>query len=672
MVVSTTASSADADSQQTPFVSEKTEDDNANANGQDRKGGPNQAGGGGEGKEIEGRPTPGNARASTSAAQAHDETHSQLYSKVQKATEKYRAMTVPEMVSERGDRIIVIQPGSHLLRIGVASAPEDVVEVPNCVAYRSARTREAGQSPSKRQRVGEEGRVREVEDDPGARDVGCREIETLLGLSRASRKSGKVVEAPVLTRHEALPAAPKKEGDSGETTKLYGADALEGAKGGGYDLHFCIRAGHLRHDEVPSVEMAKQRCADLWSWVVHTRLKISKEDIGSYSCLLVTPSVTTKREVRDLVDVVLRDMGMREIAVHNESVAAIFTHACPVACVVNVDTDVTTVTCLEDGMCLANSKVVLPYGRLDVYRLLRMMLQTQGCWPYRSQGQITGCQNGERYGGLGHHTIEEYQGLERIYRECCEYVTEEDKAVSVAVGDEEAPLREISRKVDLLAEGHRHSLALGSEAKIAPLGLYFPRAFGLTRGERARRWGTHDPLVMEDNAVDQFMLDAYVNRDFGNVVKKQYLQPEHKDTEALAVGPPGETGGCAIGIDTAVVRSILDNEKPELKTRLFNNIVFVGDLSCEVRGCIDTLEARVLARIPQSESTINTVNVAKPKVSSGESVFRGGALLGILDFLQENWIQRKEWLSGGTHPGQAKRLTRMNKLSLQTLWHGAY
>ena len=98
----------------------------------------------------------------------------------------------------------------------------------------------------------------------------------------------------------------------------------------------------------------------------------------------------------------------------------------------------------------------------------------------------------------------------------------------------------------------------------------------------------------------------------------------------------------------------------------------VGDLSCEVRGCIDTLEARVLARIPQSESTINTVNVAKPKVSSGESVFRGGALLGILDFLQENWIQRKEWLSGGTHPGQAKRLTRMNKLSLQTLWHGAY
>ena len=56
----------------------------------------------------------------------------------------------------------------------------------------------------------------------------------------------------------------------------------------------------------------------------------------------------------------------------------------------------------------------------------------------------------------------------------------------------------------------------------------------------ARRWGTHDPLVMEDNAVDQFMLDAYVNRDLGNVVKKQYLQPEHKDTEALAVGPPGQ------------------------------------------------------------------------------------------------------------------------------------
>ena len=99
MVVSTTASSGDADSQQTLSVSEKTEDDNAN--GQDQMT-PNQAGGGGEGKEVESgndRPTPDNARASTSAAQAYDETHSQLYSKVQKATEKYRAMTVPEMVS---------------------------------------------------------------------------------------------------------------------------------------------------------------------------------------------------------------------------------------------------------------------------------------------------------------------------------------------------------------------------------------------------------------------------------------------------------------------------------------------------------------------------------------------------------------------------------------------
>ena len=65
-----------------------------------------------------------------------DATHSELYAKAQQATEKYRAMTIPEMVADRGTRLLVIQPGSETLRVGLASAPERAVEVPNCVAYK--------------------------------------------------------------------------------------------------------------------------------------------------------------------------------------------------------------------------------------------------------------------------------------------------------------------------------------------------------------------------------------------------------------------------------------------------------------------------------------------------------------------------------------------------------
>ena len=120
-----------------------------------------------------------------------DATHSELYAKAQQATEKYRAMTIPEMVADRGTRLLVIQPGSETLRVGLASAPERAVEVPNCVAYKVSSSGVRGEGRSAK-------RPRTESTDPSIMDVGCRKIETALGLSRASRKGGKVVGDPTL------------------------------------------------------------------------------------------------------------------------------------------------------------------------------------------------------------------------------------------------------------------------------------------------------------------------------------------------------------------------------------------------------------------------------------------------------------------------------------------
>ena len=74
-----------------------------------------------------------------------------------------------------------------------------------------------------------------------------------------------------------------------------------------------------------------------------------------------------------------------------------------------------------------------------------------------------------------------------------------------------------------------------------------------------------------------------------------------------------------------------------------------------------------------TNTNTSTVNVVHPKVGDPrETIFRGGALLGVLDWVQENWIQRKEWVAGGVHVGGAKKLSRINKLSLQLLWNGVY
>ncbi|QDZ18570.1 actin-related protein 8 [Chloropicon primus] len=642
------------------------------------QGGPSSKGGG-QGS--------GGAKKRGNQGQGHDETHSALYAKAQKSSEYYRAMTVPDMVAERGEKIIVIHPGSQTLRIGVASTPDQMVEVPNCVAYRRKEGAGAGGSGggrgAKRRRLGEDG-------DSTLADVGRRTIETVLGLSRASRKSGKVVEEPYLKN---------RKGESVEDFQsqgkafLAGSEALEAAKGGGYDLHFCICAGHLHlHDEERARGTSlKERCSDIWSWAIEDRLKIDRKDLPSYSCVLVVSSVMDKREARDLVDVVLRDLEMKEVAVHDEAVAAIFTHACPIACVVNVDTEVTTVQCMEDGMCLSSSKLVLPYGRWDVFRMIKSSLAKHGCWPWSSEGgqRANGCGGVEEpqgYRGLGGNSVAEFEALDRIYSECCKYETEEEVRAnggpgSNGVGNAESSPRVTNRTnvVLRLGQGSGGSqsveVGLGSERFIAPMGLYFPKAFGLSAEEKSRRCEDHTATSADQSSpfgdsVDELMFEALVQReDRFLTASKKMQRPEHK--LSLEMSKPSTE---LPGIDSAIVASILGQEKPELKARLFQNIVLVGDGTCDLPGCVDMLESRVLAGIPHNETTVNTVNVAKPKVSPSESIFKGGALLGILDYIQENWIQRKEWVNGGIHAGtsETKRLYRLNKLTLQTLWHGVY
>ena len=463
---------------------------------------------------------------------------------------------------------------------------------------------------------------------------------------------------------------PPRRPDSDSRRCLVGTEALDAAAAGTHELHFCVRAGHLRHDAgATPITTLKQRCLDAWSYCIHDRLRISRDDVAEYSCLLVVSSVMEKREIRDLVDVVLRDLGVREVAVHNESVAAVFTHACPVACVVNVDTEVTTVQCLEDGMCLSGSRLVLPYGRHDVYRLIRGCLSKKDSWPWRSDdvgpGGMAGC------------GVEEYRALERVHSRCCRFEAEEGPTAATAsdAGQPSAPTGEL----DIAKGGERYRLTPGTAALVPPMGLFTPALLGTPpstgAGGAAPTWrpaGRRGVWAVQQPFRTRWMASCSTPWSPGTTVSRTWrggprwcrehrLCQEMSALETLGPGPrggakhpgPGEAwtqdGGCS--------RTSSSSE--------------IEPATSRVRG---RPGGEGPARHPAAEATVNTVNVVKPKVPASEAVFKGGCLLGMLDFLQENWIQRKEWMNGGVHAGtdETKKLTRMNKLTLQTLWHGVY
>ena len=652
-----------------------------------------------------------------------DETHQEKFNRVQRAREAYISLPPGEMMKARGEKLLVIQPGSQVLRIGLAGDP-DFVEVPNCIAHRK-KTSKSGDRPRKRQRgvsssrggpaVGGESE-RDRQKDESARRAGCSQIESLLSFGKDGTGSA-FMEQPELTLMKDEPKSKEKlESNPEEVTTLFGEKALEGAKSGEFDLYFCMHNGHL-HDHVTPVNILKRHLHDIWWWVICTHLKITKVDLASYSCVLLVSSVMHKREIRDMVDVVLRDLGMQEIAIHRDSVASMFTHGCQVACVANVDTHFTSIVCIEDGTCMPNSKIILPYGRWDILDLTRSLLEKHDCWPYGKEGQLESKGFDEsdkdehwiRTTGTGFTCVDEFKALGEIFTKCCKYVPVDDenatasKAQSSKMGKKEGRSvtlttrkkdptggkREEEKKEKEVEHSEKtYKLVTGYTSLVAPMALYIPQAFGLSKFEKARRKLDHVPMTNLEDSVDGFMLDAVVSKDpSSSVLKSKRLKHQLAGKVACGGEEAQEEEGeeddeeeekekeeaAVLGIDQAIVKSILSTNRPDLKNRLFQNIVLVGDFTCELPGCIDVLETRLLRCLPEQEDEVNTVNVVQPKVGHlRETIFRGGALLGVLDWVQENWIQRKEWTHGGVHVGSGKKLSRINKLSLQMLWNGVY
>ena len=84
----------------------------------------------------------------------------------------------------------------------------------------------------------------------------------------------------------------------------------------------------------------------------------------------------SKRDARDMLDVLLRDIGVAAATLHLEPVCAAFGAGTgTLACVADAGDGLTTVCCVQDGVCLSGTQVTLPFGGEDVAATLLWLLQ---------------------------------------------------------------------------------------------------------------------------------------------------------------------------------------------------------------------------------------------------------------------------------------------------------
>ncbi|VAH24721.1 unnamed protein product [Triticum turgidum subsp. durum] len=162
---------------------------------------------------------------------------------------------------------------------------------------------------------------------------------------------------------------------------IFGEDALKIPPSAPYCLGRPIRRGHFNISQNYSLHQVLEDLRTIWNRMLTEKLHINPKDRHLYSAILVLGETFDNREMKEMLSIVLCDLGFSTAVVHQEALAAAFGNGLSTACVVNIGAQVTQVVCVEDGVALPHTALALPYGGDDISRCLLWVQQRHRTWP---------------------------------------------------------------------------------------------------------------------------------------------------------------------------------------------------------------------------------------------------------------------------------------------------
>ncbi|CAI9277737.1 unnamed protein product [Lactuca saligna] len=532
----------------------------------------------------------------------------------------YSKSVIPShLLADRGSNLVVINPGSGNVRIGLAQQ-DAPFSIPHCIARR---TTESNQSPRRNvqdQMLNSQVTTSQHADREKAYDI----IASLLKIpfldeevvnNSYSRKTGRVdvlsqqnskkesaltwtdvsqqiTDLPLpessLEKNELLEGE-KQQPQSSECRYrefVCGEEAMRISPTEPYCLRRPIRRGHFNISQHYSMQQVVEDIEAIWDWMLIEKLHIPQSERNMYCALIVVPETFDNREIKEILSIVLRDLRFSSAVVHQEGLAAVFGNGLSTACVVNIGAQVTSVICVEDGVALPHTQITLRFGGEDVSRCLLWTQRHHQTWPPVRTDPLT-------------KPIDLLM-LNRLKESYCQIYEGEVEAVGVVHSYEDG-LPPGSHKTRLTA------------LNVAPMGLFYPTLLV--------------PDVYPPPPRSWF-------KDYEDMLE---------DTWHISDGSYPE----------AISKSILSTGRIDLQRKLFCSMQLIGGVALTT-GLISAVEERVLHAIPSNEA-IDTVEVLQSRTNPSFVAWRGGAILGVIDFVRDAWIHREDWIQNGIHIGGVRK-----------------
>ncbi|PWN51830.1 actin-like ATPase domain-containing protein [Violaceomyces palustris] len=111
-------------------------------------------------------------------------------------------------------------------------------------------------------------------------------------------------------------------------------------------------------------------------------LGIAPRDWEDYSVILIIPDLYSRSDIKALIELILLDMGFAAACIQTEGVCATFGAGLSGACVVDMGSDHISISCVEEGLVLPETRLALSYGGRDLSVFLGELL-TRSNFPYK-------------------------------------------------------------------------------------------------------------------------------------------------------------------------------------------------------------------------------------------------------------------------------------------------
>uniref|UniRef100_A0A3B4YQG9 Actin related protein 8 n=1 Tax=Seriola lalandi dorsalis TaxID=1841481 RepID=A0A3B4YQG9_SERLL len=556
---------------------------------------------------------------------------------------------IPEPLQEQiqSNFVVVIHPGSRTLRIGRATDTLPVT-VPHVIARRH---KQSGQP-----RYEDAWLLREGLNKPESKEQRQNGLKMVDQAIWSKKMSNGVRRTPVSAdqarayncqiRPAVLDSSSRVKwtNTAHHPPHLVGEEALYVNPSDSYNIHWPVVRGQLNVHPGPggSLTAIMADLETIWSHVIQKHLEIPLKDLKYYRCVLLVPNIYNRQHIKELVNMLLLNMGFAAIIVHQESVCATFGSGLSSACVVDVGDQKTSLCCVEDGVSHRNSRLCLAYGGSDVTRTFFWLLQRAGL-PYRD------CQLSSRL---------DCQLLQQLKETFCHL----DQDTS-GLQDHEFQTR-FPEAPALL-----YQVRLGDEKLQAPMGLFYPTTFGIvgqkmTSLQYRSQGDTEDPhdehyLLATQSKQDQVTHTHSLSLSASWMQGEMELGPAQGEClmgtgevdEPLSAHLSRKTAimsqfeSKALGLDKAILHSIDCCASDETKRKMYSSILVVGG-GLIFHGAQEFLLHRIINKMPPSFRRLvdNVEVITRPKDMDPRLIsWKGGAVLACLDTTQEMWIHQREW-----------------------------